>query len=476
MTLLPGARSASRRRATTACRIACSSRRSAERLRHTYDGRPNGYERPQQFRADVQLIAESLRSQQGRECRTVRRAAPAPAHRHLRLSSRDARYAPAHERAPSGDRAGARRSGSGWRARPSERGARCWRTPSSGTPGRAVSSMRSAGARSRVFEAMLQGRHRYGADAVGYFVVSGAAGADDVLARAAAGALGGGLRQAHRRGRPRRRAAVRIDRDAGALRATPCAAARGARLPPPSRGSRRTQCVLIGYSDSNKEGGLCASRFAAHEAQRELSRCALPQPATATSSSTRAAAASRAAAAASMRWCSAAPAEAVQRRAAAHRAGRGHPAELRPAAHRHAHAGARVQRARRCATAARRRAGRQRSARANICSAPRRSPTRAARPIGELVYGERDFYEYFRRHAHRRDRAHADRLAPGSSRPGEQASKRCAPCRGCSRGRRRGTCFPAGTARGPACRRRCEAHGREAAARRLCARGSSCAI
>jgi phosphoenolpyruvate carboxylase len=33
----------------------------------------------------------------------------------------------------------------------------------------------------------------------------------------------------------------------------------------------RTQCALIGYSDSNKEGGLCASRFAAYRAQAELS-------------------------------------------------------------------------------------------------------------------------------------------------------------------------------------------------------------
>ena len=34
----------------------------------------------------------------------------------------------------------------------------------------------------------------------------------------------------------------------------------------------RKQCVLIGYSDSNKEAGLCASRFAIHEAQRSLAQ------------------------------------------------------------------------------------------------------------------------------------------------------------------------------------------------------------
>jgi phosphoenolpyruvate carboxylase len=34
----------------------------------------------------------------------------------------------------------------------------------------------------------------------------------------------------------------------------------------------RKQCVLIGYSGSNKEAGLCASRFAIHEAQRSLAQ------------------------------------------------------------------------------------------------------------------------------------------------------------------------------------------------------------
>src|SRR5262249_52713199 len=34
----------------------------------------------------------------------------------------------------------------------------------------------------------------------------------------------------------------------------------------------RTQCVLIGYSDGDKEGGLCASRFATHQGQRALAQ------------------------------------------------------------------------------------------------------------------------------------------------------------------------------------------------------------
>ena len=37
----------------------------AERLRNTLDGRPNGYDRPAQFRGDVGLIADSLRAHRG---------------------------------------------------------------------------------------------------------------------------------------------------------------------------------------------------------------------------------------------------------------------------------------------------------------------------------------------------------------------------------------------------------------------------
>jgi len=33
----------------------------------------------------------------------------------------------------------------------------------------------------------------------------------------------------------------------------------------------RTQCALIGYSDPNKEGGICAARYAAYRAQADLS-------------------------------------------------------------------------------------------------------------------------------------------------------------------------------------------------------------
>jgi len=123
-----------------------------------------------------------------------------------------------------------------------------------------------------VFEAIMQGRHRYGPAAVGYFIVSGAAGADDVLAALLLA-----------------RWAAAYDKHTGevALDIAPqfetlaalehCGATMQELLADPLyrrhlEAHGRTQCVLIGYSDGNKEGGLCASRFATHQAQRTLAQ------------------------------------------------------------------------------------------------------------------------------------------------------------------------------------------------------------
>src|SRR5262249_15608705 len=64
MTLIPGARAATpARHDRMPYRVFLAQ--IGERLRHTYEGRPNGYQTPQQFRNDVQLIAESLRNNKG---------------------------------------------------------------------------------------------------------------------------------------------------------------------------------------------------------------------------------------------------------------------------------------------------------------------------------------------------------------------------------------------------------------------------
>ena len=152
-----------------------------ERLRHTYDGRPNGYQNLRQFRADVRLIATSLQANKGANAglfyvqRLLRRIDTFGFH----LATLDVR-----QHAIRAARCGARGAWTiptGSRAR-AQNVASCWPMRWERTGAAVLSSTRSASARSAVFDAIMQGRHRYGPAAVGYFIVSGATGADDVLA------------------------------------------------------------------------------------------------------------------------------------------------------------------------------------------------------------------------------------------------------------------------------------------------------
>ena len=82
----------------------------AERLRLTYDRRPNGYEGPQQFLRDLKLIAVQPPGEQGLSRWLGQRAASHPARGDLRISPGHARSAPALRDPPSRHRAGSRRS------------------------------------------------------------------------------------------------------------------------------------------------------------------------------------------------------------------------------------------------------------------------------------------------------------------------------------------------------------------------------
>ncbi len=237
----------------------------AERLRTTYDGRPNHYEAAAQFIHDLEIVAASLRANRGRHAglfpveRLLCRAHTFGFH----LATLDLRQHAAVHREVI-------RQGLG-RAD--------WPTC---TPAERAGVLRESLARDRgpvaafdavgrrtlaVFEAMMQGRYKYGEHAIGDYVVSGTEAAEDVLgvlllarwaditdrgndevpldvvpliesARALEGA-GGILDELLGDPLYRRHLAARGDR----------------------------QTVLIGYSDSNKEIGIAASRQAIYEAQ-----------------------------------------------------------------------------------------------------------------------------------------------------------------------------------------------------------------
>ncbi|HUQ09790.1 MAG TPA: phosphoenolpyruvate carboxylase [Steroidobacteraceae bacterium] len=241
----------------------------AERLRLTYDKRPNGYEGPQQFLRDLKLISTSLKSNKGFHAgwgnvqRLIRRVETFGFH----LASLDLRQtAEVHHCV-----IGRGLDDPHWMAR----------TPTERHDLLVSAIERDAGVKVDldalgkrtlgVFEAMLQARHRYGPEAVGYYVVSGTQGADDVLAPLLL------ARWAEAYDRTSGEVAVDIAPMFESVDSLEhCGDVMRILLGDPlyrrhleARG--RTQCVLIGYSDTNKEGGLCASRFAAYRAQADLS-------------------------------------------------------------------------------------------------------------------------------------------------------------------------------------------------------------
>jgi phosphoenolpyruvate carboxylase len=241
----------------------------AERLRLTYDARPNGYEGPQQFLRDLKLISNSLKSNRGFYAgwgnvqRLIRRVETFGFH----LATLDLRQnAEIHHRVIS-----CGLDDPNWMVR----------TPQERHDLLVAAIERDAGVKMEldalgkrtlgVFEAILQARHRYGQDAIGYYVVSGTQSADDVLAPLLL------ARWAEAYDRTSGEVAVDIAPLFESVHALEhCGDVMRTLLGDPlyrrhleARG--RTQCALIGYSDSNKESGICASRVAAYRAQAELS-------------------------------------------------------------------------------------------------------------------------------------------------------------------------------------------------------------
>jgi phosphoenolpyruvate carboxylase len=241
-----------------------------ERLRSGYEGRASGYENARQFRDDIALIAASLKANRGVNAglfyveRLLRRIDTFGFH----LATLDVRQHASvlHQVIAQGF------DDPAWL----ERGSRERRALLAAALEKdrgPVTELDALGRRTlAVFEAIMQARHRYGPEAIGYFIVSGAEGADDMLAALLLARWAAAY--------DKRTGEVALDiapqfETAAALGS--CGNTLQELLADPLyrrhlEAHGRRQCVLIGYSDSNKETGPCASRVIIHQAQRELAR------------------------------------------------------------------------------------------------------------------------------------------------------------------------------------------------------------
>jgi phosphoenolpyruvate carboxylase len=240
----------------------------AARLAATLEDRDGAYADPQEFLSDLELVRLSLLRNGGRHAglypfeRFLARARTFGFH----LAALDVRQHAEVHRSALVDCAG----GAAWSAREAGERRALLHAAINGSevplPG-AVEVTRSV---LDVFRALEQSRARFGAAAIGVFIVSMSESADDVLAVLALARIAG--------------AASPIALDVAPLFETVADLAAAPRilselLADPvyrehlrARGDR--QVVMLGYSDSNKDGGIAASRYALQEAQAELSAIA----------------------------------------------------------------------------------------------------------------------------------------------------------------------------------------------------------
>jgi phosphoenolpyruvate carboxylase len=269
MTLLPGARAITpARHDRMPYRVFLAQ--IGERLRCTYDGRANGYEKAQQLRDDVRLLAASLQANKGTNAglyyvrRLLRRIDTFGFH----LATLDVRQHASvlHQVIARGY------DDPQWLERPSAERRELLADALEHDRGPKV-ELDALGKRNlAVFEAITQGRHRYGPEAVGYFIVSGTRGADDVLAALLLARWAAVYDK--RTGEvaldiaPQFESVNALERCGQTMQELLADALYRRHL----EAHGRQQCVLLGYSDSNKEVGTSASRVAIHQAQQALAQ------------------------------------------------------------------------------------------------------------------------------------------------------------------------------------------------------------
>ncbi len=239
-----------------------------ERLKSTYEGRPNAYQNPDQLLADIQLAADSLIENRGRHAgyflvrRFMRRVRTFGFH----LATLDVtQHARIHDEVIAQGLGAA-----DWPSLPAPERLLRLRDLLARDQG-PTSTFDAVGRRSLwVFEAIAQARHKFGGRAIGEYIVSGAKGPEDVLAVLLlarwADITDKRTGESPLDVAPLLECIASLEQAGEVLKALYEEPAYRGHLT--SRGNR--QMVVIGYSDTNKEGGIAASRWALQVAQVRL--------------------------------------------------------------------------------------------------------------------------------------------------------------------------------------------------------------
>ncbi|HZE44383.1 MAG TPA: phosphoenolpyruvate carboxylase [Steroidobacteraceae bacterium] len=240
----------------------------SERLKASYEGRPNAYQNPDELLSDIGLAAKSLLENRGRHAgyfmvrRLMRRVRTFGFH----LATLDViQHARVHDEviAQGLDL-------KSWPSLPAAERLQQLRDLLVRDQG-PTTAFDAMGRRSLwVFEAIAQARHKFGGRAIGEYIVSGARGPEDILAVLLL-ARWADITDKRTGESPLDVAPLLESIDSletagdvlGALHAEPAY-----RRHLQSRANR--QMVVIGYSDTNKQGGIAASRWALQVAQVQL--------------------------------------------------------------------------------------------------------------------------------------------------------------------------------------------------------------
>ena len=239
-----------------------------ERLKATYDGRPNAYQSSEELLADIQLAADSLAANRGRHAghflvrRFMRRVRTFGFH----VATLDVtQHARVHD-AVIGQGLGQPQ----WPTLSPEERLHQLRDLLARDQG-PVGAMDAIGRRTLgVFEAIAHARHKFGARAIGQYIVSGAQGPEDVLAVLLLARWADITDK--RTGEcpldvaPLLESIPVLEKAGEVLRSLHDEPAYRHHLA--VRGNR--QQIVIGYSDPSKEGGIAASRWALQAAQVQL--------------------------------------------------------------------------------------------------------------------------------------------------------------------------------------------------------------